>query len=264
MRSASAPPSRAALQRTHGKRMPQIVQPRAAHSPRLDASPADQPVEGLFDRDVAKCQTTLVDEHRIIVRARPATRQVAFQARCCRVVQWRQSRLAELGLADQQAVAGHVGDSQPQGFADPQPGGREQGDQGRKGKRAQAAPGPKPQRSLDEAIDLVCRVDVRRAAPLASAEVIGRRQFMPGILNLDMAHEAADGFEPCIALCHGWPECRPVDGRLRLHVRLCALGREGGKALQQVLRIRHREARGAAQGEIGLDGVQHHSDSGQG
>jgi hypothetical protein len=82
MRSASAPPSRAALQRARGKRMPQIVQSRAEHSPRLDAGPADQLVKGLFGRDVAECQTTLVDEHRIIVRERSSTREVAFQVRC--------------------------------------------------------------------------------------------------------------------------------------------------------------------------------------
>jgi hypothetical protein len=29
--------------------------------------------------------------------------------------------------------------------------------------------------------DLVCRVDVRGAAPLARAEVIGRRQLMPDV-----------------------------------------------------------------------------------
>ena len=179
-------------------------------------------------------------------------------------MQRHQSRLAELGLADQQAVAGHVGDRQLQGFGDPQPGGREQCDQGRIGQRAQAAFRPKPQRGLDQAIDLLRRVDVRRAAPLAGAEVIGRRQLVPGILDPNMAHEATDGFEPCIALRHGRPERGPVDCCLRLHVRLPALSREGGKALQQVLRIRHSEARGAAQGEIGLDGVQHQSASGQG
>jgi hypothetical protein len=87
---------------------------------------------------------------------------------------------------------------------------------------------------------------------------------MPLILDLHMAHEAADASEPCIALRHGRTESGPVDCCLRLHVRLPTLGGAGGKALQQVLRIRHREARSAAQGEIGLDGVQHQSASGQG
>ena len=96
---------------------------------------------------------------------------------------------------------------------------------------------PKPQRSFDQATDLVCRVDVRRAAPLAGAEVICRRQLMPDVLHPDMAHEAADGSEPCIALRHRWTESGPVDRCLRLDVRLSALGREGGKALQQVLRV---------------------------
>ena len=240
------------------------MQTRAAARPRSDVGLADQPVEGLFDRDVAERQTTLVDEHRIVVRMRPATRQIACQARRCRVVQRHQPRLAELGFADQQAVASHVGDRQLQGFGDPQPGGREQCDQGRMGQRAQAVLGLKPQRSLDQPIDLVRRVDVRRAAPLAGSEVIGRRQFVPGIFDLNMAHEAADGSEPCIALRHGRTESRPVDRPLRLHVRLSILGREGGKALQQILRIRHRKARGTAQGEIGLDSVEHHSASGQG
>jgi len=101
-------------------------------------------------------------------------------------------------------------------------------------------------------------------ARFAGTEVIGRRQLVPGVVNPNMAHEAADGFEPRVALCHGWPERSPIDGRLRVHMRLPAPGREGGKALQQVLRIRHREARGAPQREISLDGRQHRSASGQG
>jgi hypothetical protein len=123
---------------------------------------------------------------------------------------------------------------------------------------------PKPQRSFDEATDLVCRINVRRAAPLARAEVIGRWQLMPDVLHLDMAHEAADGSEPSIALRHSRTESGPVDRCLRHNVRLSALGCEGGKALQQALSSRHREARGAPQSEIGLDGVQHQSASGQG
>ena len=105
---------------------------------------------------------------------------------------------------------------------------------------------------------------MRRAARLAGAEVIGRRQLMPGVFNPDMTHEAADGFQPGIALRHRRSERRPFDGGLRMDMRLPALGREGGKALQQVFRIRHREARGTAEGEIGLDGLQHQSASGQG
>ena len=105
---------------------------------------------------------------------------------------------------------------------------------------------------------------MRRAARLAGTEVIGRRQLVPGVFNPDMTHEAADSFQPGIALRHGGPERRPVDGRLRMDMRLPALGCEGSKALQQVFRILHREPRGTAQGEIGLDGLQHQSASGQG
>ncbi|WP_439406622.1 hypothetical protein ACNJX9_35055 [Bradyrhizobium sp. DASA03076] len=130
--------------------------------------------------------------------------------------------------------------------------------------RAQAARWPKPQRSFDQPTDLVCRVDVRRATLLAGAEVICRRQLVPDVLHPDMAYEATDGSEPCIALRDGWSERGPVDRCFCLDVRLSALGREGGKALQQVLRGRHREARGAAEREIGLDGVEHQSASGQG
>src|SRR5581483_984733 len=132
------------------------------------------------------------------------------------------------------------------------------------GDRAQAAHRPKSKRGLDEVADLVCRVDVRRATPLSRAEVIGRRQLVPDILHSDMAHEATDGSEPCIALCYRWSESGPVDRCLRLDACLSALGREGGKALQQVLRARQREARGPPQGEISLDSVEHHSTSDQG
>ena len=40
---------------------------------------------------------------------------------------------------------------------------------------------------------------MRRAPHLAGAEVIGRRQLMPGVFNPDMAHKTADGFQPRIA-----------------------------------------------------------------
>jgi len=87
---------------------------------------------------------------------------------------------------------------------------------------------------------------------------------VPDVLHQDMAYEAIDGSEPCIALRDGWSERGPVNRCFCLDVRLSALGREGGKALQQVLRCRHREARGAAERDIGLDGVHHQSASGYG
>jgi len=48
MRAASASIRRAALQRAHRERMPQIVKTRAALRRWRDACPADQPVEGLL------------------------------------------------------------------------------------------------------------------------------------------------------------------------------------------------------------------------
>jgi hypothetical protein len=105
---------------------------------------------------------------------------------------------------------------------------------------------------------------MRRAPPLVGAEVIGRRELVLVVLDPDVAYEAADGLQPGIALRDGRPECCPVDGSLRVHMRLPALGRESGEALQQVLRIRHREAGGSAEVEISFDGLQHQSTSGQG
>ena len=102
--------------------MPQIVQTRAALRRRHNTCPADQSVEGLFDRNVAQRQTTRVNEHRISLGTGPAMRQIAIQARYCCVVQRHQAGFPELGLADQQAIARHVGDRQLQRFGDPQPG----------------------------------------------------------------------------------------------------------------------------------------------
>jgi hypothetical protein len=116
--------------------VPQIVQTRATLRCFGDARFDDEPVEGLLDGDVAHRAATLVDEHGIIVRTRSAACQIALQARRCRVMERHQSRLAELGLADQQAVSRHVGDRQLQRFGDPQAGGREQRDQRRIGLRA--------------------------------------------------------------------------------------------------------------------------------
>ena len=105
---------------------------------------------------------------------------------------------------------------------------------------------------------------MRRAPRLAGAEVMCRRQLMPGVFDPDMAHKAADGFQPGIALRDGRSARRPVDRRLRVDMRLPALGRKGGKALQQVFRIQHREPGGTAERQISLDGLQHQSTSGQG
>ena len=179
-------------------------------------------------------------------------------------MQRHQASLAEFGLTDQQAVARHVGNRQLQRFGYPQACGREQCYQGGIGQRAQAALGPKLQGNLDQAFDLRSRVDMWRSPPLAGAKVIGRRQLVPVVLDSDMPREAADGLQPSIALRDGRPERRPIDGRLRVNMRLPALGCKGGKALQQVLCILHREASGSAEVEISVDGVQHQSTPGQG
>ena len=105
---------------------------------------------------------------------------------------------------------------------------------------------------------------MRRAPRLAGAEVIGRRQLMPGVFNPDMTHKAADGFQPGIALRDRRSARRPIDCGLRVDMRLPALGRKGGKALEQVFRIQHRESSGTTERQISLDGLQHQRTSGQG
>lgn len=69
---------------------------------------------------------------------------------------------------------------------------------------------------------------------------------MPSVFP-DMTHKAADGFQPRIALCDERSARRPLDCGLRVDMRLPALGRKGGKALEQVFRIQHRESSGAAE-----------------
>ena len=217
-----------------------------------------------LDRDVAQRETSCVDEHRIGLGTGTATHQITLKTGCRRVVQRRQASFPELGLADQQAVARHVGDGQLQRFGNPQPGDREQRDQGRIGPWAQAALGVKPKGAFDQPVDLRRRVDVRRAPRLADAEVIDRRQLVPGILDPDMMREATNGPQPGVALCGGRPARRPFNRGLRMDMRLPALGREGGKAPEQPFRIQHRESGGAAERQISLDGLQHQKTSGQG
>ena len=79
VRAASASIGWTALQRAHRERVPQIVQTRAAPRRRCDACAADQPVEGLFDRDVAQRQTPRVNEYRIGFGTGPTTRQIALE-----------------------------------------------------------------------------------------------------------------------------------------------------------------------------------------
>ena len=58
---------------------------------------------------------------------------------------------------------------------------------------------------------------------------------MPNIFDADMACEAADGLKSSIALRNGRSKRSPVDGCLRVDIRVPALSRKGGKALEQVL-----------------------------
>jgi hypothetical protein len=151
-----------------------------------------------------------------------------------------------------------------QRFGDPQPSDRKQGNQSGVGLRSQPARRANAQGGFDEAIDLVCRVDVRRPALLAGAKVIGRRHLVPTIFNPDEPYEAADGFQPRVALRHRRAESRPVDRRLRVNMRVPAVGRKASKALQQVFSHCHVKSCSTAQAEVGLYGVQHQSASGQG
>jgi len=67
MRPAPNSTCRAALQRTYGKRVPQIVQTRAVPRHRRDASRVHQPIEGISHGQVVKRPATLIDEHRILI-----------------------------------------------------------------------------------------------------------------------------------------------------------------------------------------------------
>ena len=87
---------------------------------------------------------------------------------------------------------------------------------------------------------------------------------MPGVFHSNMTHKAADGFQPGIALHDRRPARRPIDCGLRVDMCLTVLGRKGGKALEQVLRVEHPEPSGTAQRQISLDGLQHQRASGQG
>ena len=160
------------------------------------------------------------------------------------IVQRHETGLAELGLADQQTVDRHVRERELECFGDAQPRGREQGDQSRIRLRAQASLRSKPAGGLDQATDLRAGVNVRRSTSFTGAEVISRGQIVPGIFNADMACEAADGLQPSITLRNGRCERGPIDGCLCVDMRVPALNRKGGKALEQVLGIRHGKARG--------------------
>jgi len=102
------------------------------------------------------------------------------------------------------------------------------------------------------------------AASIAGAEVIDRRQLMPGVLNPDATREATDGLRPSVALRDGRPLRRPLNCGLRMDMRLPTLGREGAKAPEQAFRIQHRESGSAAERKISLDRLQQQKTSSQG
>jgi hypothetical protein len=105
---------------------------------------------------------------------------------------------------------------------------------------------------------------VRRAPRLAGAEVIDWRQLVSRVFNPDMTREATDGLQPGVALRDGRPVRRPFNCGLRMDVRLPALSRKRGKALEQAFRVQHHESGRAAERQISLDGLQHQRTSGQG
>jgi hypothetical protein len=53
---------------------------------------------------------------------------------------------------------------------------------------------------FDQASDLRARVNVRRPAPFAGAEVIARGQLVLHVFDVDMAREATHSFQPSVAL----------------------------------------------------------------
>jgi hypothetical protein len=59
----------------------------------------------------------------------------------------------------------------------------------------------KQKRAFDQPVDLRRRVDVRRAPLPVGAEVIDRRQLVPGVLDPDMTRKATNGLQPGVALC---------------------------------------------------------------
>ena len=105
---------------------------------------------------------------------------------------------------------------------------------------------------------------MRDAAPFAIPEVICWRQLVTVVIGANVTGEAMDGLQPLIALCQGGTLSGPIDRCLCSDARFLPLGGEVSKAVQQTFGIRHLEARGVAQGEVGFDGVHHVSASGQG
>jgi len=93
----------AILQCPHSECVTKAVPTRTATTSRGgQASFPRQPFERALDGLVPKGLTATTDEHMVAAWSGLVTvREVAPQARCCRLVQWNQASFPELGISDQ-------------------------------------------------------------------------------------------------------------------------------------------------------------------
>src|SRR3546814_358935 len=172
--------------------MPQIVKPHTC-SPGCStiSELARQPDEHDMYADLMRCPSP--DRHEQVVACGaelcPGC-EIGLESLTGRWLQGDQALLAELAVADDQAVFDQIVALQRQGFGNPQTGRRQQPKQVMIGEGADPALGRKIERRLHDRPDLFRFDDVRRwSRTLPPAKHIGGRNLVSWILGMGRSEE---------------------------------------------------------------------------
>ncbi len=183
-----------AFERADGERVAKIVDPRPSRS--WSASQADRShdlQEYRYYCRIGERRSLMSYEKRIALTCRlQSSREVSVQGASGRRVERQHSALLELGLGNDQAVVGHVGQSNGDCLRNTHAGRCNQPEHRGVGERSDCIVGAKSMSGVDQPSDLPGTIDVRCAAPATgAAEKISGGNFMPRIFGMQCEREAA-------------------------------------------------------------------------
>jgi len=221
----------------HGEAMAQVVEARPA-GPGAEAGGADQAQEGEVDVLVVKTGAGSGDEEARAARgAEGAISEptVRGQRGARGGMERHQAGLAEFGVADPQDTGDGITVRliQCEGFADPEPGGGQQAEEGAVGRALER--GERGERGVQQRPHVRIRVKVRGAARACVGQQRGGRDFGPRVhgahVRGEAAHEAQSGGGPPRRAPRGLRG--PREGQLRGDERGPGLVDEGDEPGQQ-------------------------------
>jgi hypothetical protein len=117
----------------------------------------------------------------------------------------------------------------------------------------------------NQVLSVLLGVDEGDATASLRAEDVRRRNFVPIILDLNVASETAYCAESVMALPSRWRLARPLNDGGGPYMSLTALGGKSGKAAEKILRNFELKSSCSSSPKVGIDRLhQHAGTSGQG